>query len=103
MWGVWDVAHDTVLEIATDLGLPLAAVVIVAWITVLVVLIRGVYVRRRDRMVPVAALFVAIIALLHSLIDFSLQIPGFSIEVFALVGAGLSQSFPSRNSSETGT
>jgi hypothetical protein len=29
------------------------------------------------------------------MIDFSLQIPGYSIIVFALVGAGLAQSFPS--------
>jgi hypothetical protein len=36
----------------------------------------------------------------HSSIDFSLQIPGFAIVVFAIVGVGLAQSFdtaPSRH------
>ena len=33
------------------------------------------------------------LAVLHSLIDFSLQIPGVAIIVLALVGAGLAQSF----------
>ncbi len=96
-WGVWDIAHNTILEIAADLGLPLAGLVVAAWIIVLAVLIRGIHTRRRDLIIPVAALSVAIIALLHSIIDFSLQIPGYAIVVFALVGAGLSQSFSSRD------
>jgi O-antigen ligase len=95
LWGVWDLAHSTPLEIAADLGLPLAGLVIAAWIIILAVLIRGVHNRRRDVIIPVAAFSVAALGLLHSLIDFSLQIPGYSIVIFALVGAGLSQSFPS--------
>ena len=47
-------------------------------------------------MFPVAALAVAILAVLHSLIDFSLQIPGYAIVALSLIGAGLAQSFPSR-------
>lgn len=99
MSGVWDRAHSTPLEIATDLGLPLAALIVLAWLIVLGVLIRGVRIRRRDLIVPVGALAVAILGLAHSLIDFSLQIPGYAIIVFALVGAGLAQSFSSNNMS----
>lgn len=94
MWGVWDKAHNTPLELASDLGLPLACLIVLAWLIVLGVLIRGVLIRRRDLIVPVGAFAVAIIGLTHSLIDFSLQIPGYAIVVFALVGAGLAQSFP---------
>ena len=43
---------------------------------------------------PVAALAVASLAVLHSLIDFSLQIPGYAIVALALIGAGLAQSLP---------
>jgi O-antigen ligase len=97
MWGVWDKAHSTPLELAADLGLPLAGLIVVAWLIVLGVLIWGVRIRRRDLIVPVGALAVATIGLTHSFIDFSLQIPGYAIVVFALVGAGLAQSFSSNN------
>ena len=95
MWGVWDRAHSTPLELATDLGLPLAGLIVVAWLVSLGVLIRGIQIRRRDLSIPVGSLMIAILALAHSLIDFSLQIPGYAIVVFALLGAGLAQSFPS--------
>jgi O-antigen ligase len=98
MWGVWDRAHSTPLELATDLGLPLAGLIILAWLIILAVLIRGIGIRQRDLIVPVGAFVVAVLGLVHSLIDFSLQIPGYSIVVFAMVGAGLAQSFPSTNS-----
>ena len=97
MWGVWDMAHSTPLQLASDLGLPLAGLIGVAWLIVLGVLLRGVRIRRRDLIVPVSAVVVALLALAHSCIDFSLQIPGYSIIVFALVGAGLAQSFSNRN------
>lgn len=97
MWGIWDRAHSTPLELASDLGLPLAGLIIVAWLIVLGVLIRGVRTRRRDLIIPVGALTVAGLSLAHSCIDFSLQIPGYSVIVFALVGAGLGQSFSSIN------
>src|SRR5450759_2845729 len=53
MWGVWDLAHSTPLELASDLGLPLAGLIGRAWLVVWVVLIRGVRTRRNDRIVPV--------------------------------------------------
>jgi hypothetical protein len=59
---------------------------------VFTVLIRGALTRQRDLIIPVAALAVAILAVLHSLIDFTLQIPGYSIVAMALIGTGLAQS-----------
>jgi hypothetical protein len=90
------------LELASDLGLPLAGLICLAWLIVLAVLIRGMRMRRRDLIVPVGALAVAILGLAHSVIDFSLQIPGYVIVVFALVGAGLAQSFSSNNFNAAG-
>jgi O-antigen ligase len=92
-WGVWDRAHNTPLEIASDMGLPLAGLVVTAWAGVFAVLAFGLWTRKRDQIIVVAALATASLGILHSLIDFSLQIPGFAIVVFALVGAGLAQSF----------
>lgn len=95
VWGVWDMAHNSLFQIAADMGVPIAVLVVAAWLIIFAVLIRGVYVRRRGLIVPVAALSVALLAVLHSLIDFTLQIPGYAIVALALVGAGLAQSFPS--------
>jgi hypothetical protein len=95
MWGIWDHAHDTLLELASDMGAPLAILVAVGWLAIFAVLLHGIRVRRRDLLIPISAFAVAMVAVLHSLIDFSLQIPGYSIPTLALVGAGLAQSFAS--------
>jgi O-antigen ligase len=96
-WGVWTRAHSTPLELASDLGLPLAGLVVAVWVALLGLLARAAYRTRHDRIVPVAALTVAVLGLTHSTIDFSLQIPGFAIIVFALAGAGLARALPSNN------
>jgi hypothetical protein len=80
---------------ASEMGVPLAGVVVAAWFGAFAVMSYGLWSRKRDHIVVIAALSVASLAILHSLIDFSLQIPGFAIGVFALVGAGLAQSFRS--------
>ena len=90
---MWDLAHSTPLELAADLGIPLAAAIGLGWILILALLIRAARRRRREGIVPLAALSVALIGLLHSMVDFSLQIPGYAIVAFAVVGAGLGQSF----------
>jgi O-antigen ligase len=91
--GTWDRAHSTPLEIASDMGLPLAGMVVAGWAGAFAVLAFGLWTRKRDHIILVAALAVASLGILHSMIDFSLQIPGFAIVVFAIVGAGLAQSF----------
>jgi hypothetical protein len=49
---------------------------------------------------PLSSLAVSLIALLHSSIDFSLQIAGYSIVLFALLGLGLSQAILRDKASE---
>ena len=93
LYGVWDLAHSTPLELAADVGVPLAAAIGVGWMLLLAFLFRAALHRRRDAIVPLAALSVALIGLLHSMVDFSLQIPGYAIVAFAVVGVGLGQSF----------
>jgi O-antigen ligase len=98
MQGIWDIGHSTPLEIAVELGIPLAVLILIGWVGIIIVLVHGVRTRRRDRIIPLAALSVTLIAVLHSMIDFSLQIPGYSLMACALVGSGLAQSFRSQRS-----
>jgi O-antigen ligase len=93
MVGVWDMAHSTPLQLASELGIPLALLVAFGWIVALVVLIRASRGRRRDAIMPLAALMVSFIALVHSSIDFSLQVPGYAIVALGILGVGLGQSF----------
>ena len=94
IWGIWDRAHDTPLELAAEMGLPLAVLVGLAWIVILVLLLLGALRRQRGAIYPIAGLICGGMALIHSLIDFSLQIPGLAIPVLALVGIGLAQREP---------
>jgi O-antigen ligase len=95
MQGRWDIAHSTPLELASEVGIPLTVVVAVAWAVALIVLAYGVRGRRGAITAPLLALAVSLIGLLHSSFDFSLQIAGYSIVAFALLGLGLSQAlFP---------
>jgi O-antigen ligase len=98
MYGIIDRAHSTLLELAAEAGLPLACLVVIGWMIAFGVFAQGVRTRRRDRMIPAAALCVGLLAALHSLVDFSLQISGFAIVVFGLLGAGIAQSFSSPES-----
>jgi hypothetical protein len=96
MYGIYDRAHSTLLELAAEAGLPLASIVVIGWMIAFGVLAHGVRTRRRDRIIPAAASSVGLLAALHSLVDFSLQIPGFAIGVFGLLGVGVAQSFSIR-------
>jgi hypothetical protein len=98
MYGIYDLAHNTLLELAAEAGLPLACIVVIAWMVAFGVLLHGVRTRRRDRIIPAAALAVGLLAVFHSLVDFSLQIPAFAIVVFGLLGVGVAQSFSSQQS-----
>lgn len=95
--GIWEQAHSSPLELTAEMGIPFGIVVAAAWGLVFTILFRGTLARKRDEIFPLAAFWAAMLGVLHSLIDFSLQVPGFSIVVFALVGVGLAQSSSSRN------
>jgi O-antigen ligase len=95
VWGTWNRAHDTLLEIAAELGVPMALLIALVWSLILWWLWRGIKLRKRDVVVPIAAFSVAIISVLHSTIDFSLQIPGYALVICPIIGAGIAQSYTS--------
>ena len=94
--GIWEQAHSTTLEITSEMGIPFTVLVIAGWLMVFIVLCRGTLTRKRDEVLPLAAFWIGLLAVIHSQIDFSLQIPGFSIAICTLIGMGLAQSASSR-------
>jgi O-antigen ligase len=91
-WGVWEFAHSTILEIAVEMGLPLAAATIIAALASLFILARAVIKSEgRSRRSLAAITGIAVLSYLHSTIDFSLQIPGYLVLFGILLGCGLAR------------
>lgn len=83
--GIWDRAHSTPLELAFEGGIPLLLVTgafygLCGWT------LSDAVRRRRAGLFAIAGLCCGLIGLLHSSVDFSLQIPGFSVSYAALLG-----------------
>jgi hypothetical protein len=89
IWGVWDRAHSTPIELMVEMGIPFATLVLTLWLGMLAVLLRAALRRRSGRLYIIAGAGIAILASLHSMVDFSLQIPGFSVVCCVLTGASL--------------
>jgi O-antigen ligase len=100
--GVWDYAHSTILEIAVEMGVPVAAMIVIAALVSLFILARAVVRSKgRSRRVVAAIAGIATLSYLHSLIDFSLQIPGYFVPFAILLGCGLARAFYAPNARDT--
>jgi O-antigen ligase len=88
-----DKAHSTVLEWLLDLGIPAAMCAFATVLVPVVVCLRGCWRRRTDRYLPAVAFAASMVAILHSVVDFSLQIPAIGFVVSALLGLGWAQAF----------
>jgi len=85
--GIWDRAHSTPLEMAVEMGLPMAVLVATAVMVALAALARAS--QRSRRRAVIIGFCVGLLGVLHSCVDFSLQIPGYAVTFAALTGAGL--------------
>ncbi len=94
---VMDKVHNDYLELAAGWGLPAA----IAWISAMgwcvFLCVRGVFVRRRHRIYPLVAAGASVLVAFHSAFDFSLQIPAVALTYAVVLGLGLAQAFPTRN------
>jgi O-antigen ligase len=101
-WGVWDYAHSTILELAVEMGLPIAAMVVIAAAASLAILARAaLHSQGRSRSALSAITGIAVLTYVHSMIDFSLQIPGYLIVFAILLGCGLARASAERIKIET--
>lgn len=99
---VWNRAHSTYLQVAAELGLPALAVIILVALFVLIVLARGAIRRRTDTPAAIAALGALLAVMLHSVIDFSLQIQATGIVFAILAGAGYAEAQQSYSMDDSG-
>jgi O-antigen ligase len=88
-----DKAHSTPVELFVEAGwlglVPGLLTVLIPWVVCLIGALR----RRRYRYLMVAAVAVPGIAILHSTVDFSLQIPAIAYAAAAFLGMGWAQTF----------
>jgi hypothetical protein len=95
-YGIWEQAHNSTLEAAAEMGIPFALFLGIGWLASLVVLFRGMMGRNRDAILPTVAFWIGLLVILHSQVDFPLQVPGFALAVGPILGMGMAQSFSSR-------
>jgi O-antigen ligase len=92
----WDKAHNDWLEAVFELGWPAALL----WFAVLASLglrcLVGFFRRHRDQVYPLVGFCACVLVGLHSMVDFSLQIPAVAVTFSALLGVGIAQSWSSR-------
>lgn len=96
LYGHWEMAHSVFLEGLLTLGVLFLACAALAYYVLIKAFAHGVVHRRRYRYVPLTCLGILLMLTLHSLVDFSLQIPGFALAAAAVLGSGAAVSLRSR-------
>lgn len=94
---VVDLAHDDYLENMLELGVPAALLLFVAVAIIVAQCLAGVVQRRKDALYPSAAVAASALIAVHSLVDFSMQIPAVAITYAAILGVGTAQAVSSRS------
>lgn len=89
----YDAAHNSYLELAVEAGLPATLLLYGALIVMLLRFLHGVRERRRGVIYPCCGLAVTALLAVHSLVDFSLQIPAIAMSYALIIGVAYSQSW----------
>lgn len=86
--GYWEMAHSVYLEAWLSLGAAFLVVLVIIYYQLIKTYAYGYRHRRRYRFVPLASLAILVLLTLHSLVDFSLQIPGMAVVAALVLGTG---------------
>jgi hypothetical protein len=99
--GHWNMAHNLFLEGMLSLGVGVFALCAVIVYTGLIhAYATGIRKRRLMRFVPLSCLGILTVLTAHSLVDFSMQIPGLAVVVGSILGAGAAISLESLGASD---
>ena len=94
--GFWDKAHNSYLETALELGIPAALILILTTVIIGAVCLRGIFARNRDEIYPAIGLAAIALVGVHSLVDFSAQIPAVAISFSLILGVAYTQAWRSQ-------
>lgn len=90
--GALDQAHNTYLEVFQGLGLVFGSMLVGCVAILVLKCLKGAIMRRTQAVIPSIAVSVAVLAGVHALADFSLQMQAVALTFMALLGAGVAQS-----------
>ncbi|WP_354694190.1 O-antigen ligase family protein [Elongatibacter sediminis] len=91
----YDRAHNTWLENAFELGLPAAVLLYAALAGLALICLGGVSRRHRDWVFPATGVAASVLVAMHSMVDFSLQIPAVAILYACIMGVCCAQAYSS--------
>jgi hypothetical protein len=89
IFNIFDRAHNTYLEGFLTLGIIFPVVVLLVLATLLFIFWRGYHNRKRNRHYAALGLAATILVWGHALVDFSIQIPGFSVFYAAFLSGAI--------------
>jgi hypothetical protein len=95
--GTWNEAHSSPLQFALEMGVPLAVAFSLLAFYLAGTLAVGTLHRRRYADLPLCGLAALTVGLLHSFLDFSLQVSGYALPWAGLIAIGLAQCRPRSN------
>lgn len=91
-----EMAHDDYLQNMLELGIPAALTLFTVLLLLAARCVKGVFMRRRDAILPCIGVGATALVAFHSLFDFSLQIPAVMLSYLLILGAAVAQSAPTR-------
>jgi O-antigen ligase len=88
---VYDKAHNTYLELGLELGIPATCLLVLAVGLIVLASIAGARARDVDNVVCCVAVGASALVAVHSLVDFSLQMPAVAVTFALLLGTAFGQ------------
>jgi serine/threonine protein phosphatase 1 len=88
---IWNAAHNSYLQAAAELGIPVVVILFLTIGSALVFIVRRLVRRKEPAPVAIAAISAVAAVAVHSTVDFSLQFQAVGLTLVALLGAGLGE------------
>ena len=96
VYGIWEQAHDTYLEIFQGLGLVFGSMLLMSVFLLVLRCLNSAMRGRENATAPCVAAAAAFLVGVHALVDFSLQIQAVALTFAAILGAGVAQAESAR-------